>query len=109
MKQINKTLMFNLKEFFDFSSIDELMKNLKEFKCKRNLTCNYDESLQKDEFYFVLKKNNSFHVVLDNTLLTFSSEKSKNAAFIYDYFITEQQLRKEKLFKIQQVSSNLIY
>jgi len=107
MKQINKTFMPHLKKLFDFSSKAELMKNLKSLKCKRNFTSDYSfETLQKDELYYVIKKNNLYHVVLENTLLTFSSKKSINAAYIYDYFITEEQLRKEKLIKIQQVSNN---
>lgn len=110
MKQINKKFLPHLKELFDFSSKAELMKNLKVFKCKRNSTCSYSfENIQKDEFYYVLIKNDLFNVVLENTLLTFSSKKSINAAYCYDYFMTEKEIRKEKLIKIQQVSySNIV-
>ena len=106
MKAINKAFVLDLKEIFDFSSKTELMKNLKVFKCKRNFVSNFSlESIQKDEFYYILKKHNIYHVLLDNTLLSFSINKSIYSAYFFDYFITEQEIRKEKLIEIMKVSN----
>jgi len=109
MKQINKKFLIFLKNYFNCSE-NELMNNLKKIKCKKKYYCNYSfASINKDEFYYILIKNNLYHVVFENTILTFSCKKSKNDAYIYDYFLTEQEMRREKLIQIQQVSSNLLY
>lgn len=109
MKQINKKFMLHLKEIFDISSKAELMKNLKVLKCKRNFTDDYSsDKLNKDELYYVLIIDNFYSVLLENTLLTFTSRKSILEAYFYDYFMTEKEMRKEKLIKIQQVSNSNI-
>jgi hypothetical protein len=69
MKSIDKLFMIFLKNYFNCSE-NELMNNLKKFTCKRNFTCNFSfENIQKDEFYYIIKKNNLYHVVLENTLI----------------------------------------
>jgi hypothetical protein len=108
MKQINKTFLPHLKEFFDFSTKAELMKNLKVFKCKRNFRSEFlSDKLNKDELYYVIFKSNFYQVLLDNSLFPLSDQK-RSYCYFYNYFMTESEMRKAKLIKLQQVSkSNL--
>ena len=106
MKLIKKSLLITLKSIFECSE-KEVMKKLVVFNCKRNYTNENSQNIQKDEFYYVIIDYPFYTVLTKKSLMSLSIDKAINYDYFYDYFLTEQQLRKEKLIQIQQVSSNL--
>jgi len=106
MKQIDKTLLFNLKTTFDCSE-EEFIKTLVVFKCKKKYTDYNLKKIQKDEFYYVIVNYPFYTVLTKNSLMSFSIDNAINFEYFYDYFMTEKEVRNEKLKKIHQVSSNL--
>ena len=106
MKKINKIQIHLLKSILKCSEA-EVMKNLEEFKCKRNYTDLY-QNLQKNKFYYATTVYQNMYAVISNdSLVFFSIINCDSNYYFFDYFMTETEMRNEKLIKLQQISNHI--